>query len=301
MSVTGSPDGPPTYVLALHRRFRHRHALRDRHPRRPHAAPRHRRGPAGRGVHAGRGGEPDPREPAGPSALRPAHGADRQPAGRRRARHDVSAAIPAGPTTTCSSSPSSRCGIRCSAPWAARTSSATRATRPPRRAGSGRPRSTRSWRRGPPARQARRHEGPGRRRRALRRLSRHRRGLTDPHLLARDMIVEVEHPVRGPLRDRRQPHQALGLADHDRAGAAPGPASRGGPARAGLRRRRDRRPGHGRRHLTAGESALMSEPPPPSADPSGRGVACVPRPRVWRQITGAGARGIVAHCAGSWP
>ena len=75
--------------VAVHRRLRHRHALRDRHPRRADAAARQRPGAAGRGVHAGRGGQPDPGEPARPPALREGHGAHRQPARRGRAGHDV--------------------------------------------------------------------------------------------------------------------------------------------------------------------------------------------------------------------
>src|ERR1700730_12350416 len=53
------------------RGFRHRHAHGDRHPGGAAAAPRDRPRPARRGFHAGRGGQPHPREPARPSALRP--------------------------------------------------------------------------------------------------------------------------------------------------------------------------------------------------------------------------------------
>ena len=38
MCVTGFPDGPPTYVWPVDRRFRHRHAHGDRHPGRAAAA-----------------------------------------------------------------------------------------------------------------------------------------------------------------------------------------------------------------------------------------------------------------------
>ena len=74
--------------------------------------------------------------------------------------------------------------------------------------------------------------------------------LNDPHLRARDMIVEVEHPVRGPLRHRRQsrssspPHRRR--SRRLRCSASIG----GDPDRAGLQRRRHQRPGRRRGHLT---------------------------------------------------
>ena len=73
--------------------------------------------------------------------------------------------------------------------------------------------------------------------------------LSDPHLLARDMIVEVEHPVRGRYVTVGNPDQALGLTDEDHAGPAARRASAGGPARAGLRRGGHRRAQGGRRDL----------------------------------------------------
>ena len=76
--------------VAVHRRLGHRDALRDRHSRRAHAASPDRARPAGRGLDAGRGGQPDPGEPARSPAPRQAHGAHGEPARRRRAGDDVS-------------------------------------------------------------------------------------------------------------------------------------------------------------------------------------------------------------------
>ena len=78
MAVTGFPENPPTYVFPGHRRFRNRNAHGDRHPRRSAAAARHRERPACRGLHAGCRGQPDPRQPARPPALRPPAAAHRQ-------------------------------------------------------------------------------------------------------------------------------------------------------------------------------------------------------------------------------
>ena len=90
MSVTGVGRRPAHVPLALDRRLRHRHALRDRHPRRAHAAPRHRPGAADRGLDAGRGGQPHPGQPARSPAAGPVDDAHRQPARRRGAGHHVS-------------------------------------------------------------------------------------------------------------------------------------------------------------------------------------------------------------------
>ena len=106
---------PADLRLPGDRRFRHRHAHGDRHPGRAAAAPSDRQGPARRGVDAGRGGQPDPRQPARPPALRPADAAQRQPAWPHRARHDLSLRAGRAERLRVSSSRSRRCGSRC---WA---------------------------------------------------------------------------------------------------------------------------------------------------------------------------------------
>ena len=90
MSVTGFPDNPPTYVMpaigdsgtGMHMAIGILAALA--------AAASDRQRPARRGVDAGRRGEPDPRQPARPSALRQADAAPGQPAWPHRAGHDLS-------------------------------------------------------------------------------------------------------------------------------------------------------------------------------------------------------------------
>ena len=80
---------PTDLCHAGDRRFRHRHAHGDRHPGGAPAAASDRQGSARRGVDAGRGGEPDPRQPARPSALRRADAAQGQPARPERAWHHL--------------------------------------------------------------------------------------------------------------------------------------------------------------------------------------------------------------------
>ena len=89
MCVTGFPDNPPTYVwpaigdsgTGMHMAIGILAALQQRHATGPR--------PARRGVDAGRGGQPDPRQPARPPALRPSDAAHRQSARPQRARHDL--------------------------------------------------------------------------------------------------------------------------------------------------------------------------------------------------------------------
>ena len=128
------PGEPADLHLPGDRRFRHRHAHGDRHPGRAAAAPRHRQGPARRGLDAGRRGQPDPRQPARPPAHRPADAAHRQPARPHRSRQPPIPAPRAGRTTTCISSPSRRCGCRSWACSASRNWPTTRASKPLRRA-----------------------------------------------------------------------------------------------------------------------------------------------------------------------
>ncbi len=92
-------------------------------------------------------------------------------------------------------------------------------------------------------RQARRHGDPGRRRRAVRRLSGHRRGAGRPSPARPRDDRRGGAPRAGALSHRRQPHQALRLADHHRAVTAARPAPRGDPEGAGLFRRADPGPG----------------------------------------------------------
>ncbi len=94
------------------RRFRHRHAHGDRHPGGAAAAASDRQGPARRGVDAGCGGEPDPRQPARPSALRRADAAQRQPARTHRAGHDVCLCAGRTERLCVTSTRSRRCGSR---------------------------------------------------------------------------------------------------------------------------------------------------------------------------------------------
>ncbi len=145
------PRGSAHVSLAVHRRFWHRHALRDRDPGRPHAAPRHRRGAAGRSVDAGHRGEPHPSEPARPSATGQADGAHGQPARSRGAGDDLPlpsrrpqrlrlhlrAAADVAPAPACHRARGSHRRIR--------------ATRRQRRAGSTRTKSMPSWRGGRPS------------------------------------------------------------------------------------------------------------------------------------------------------
>src|SRR6266403_542461 len=60
MSVTGAAGRAADGERCQYRRFRHRHASDDRHPRRTRAAPEHRPRPVGRGGDAGGCAEPDP-------------------------------------------------------------------------------------------------------------------------------------------------------------------------------------------------------------------------------------------------
>ena len=112
MSVTGFPENPPTFVwpaigdsgTGMHMAIGILAALQQRHATGPR--------PACRGVDAGCGRQPDPRQPARPPALRPPAAAHRQPARPQRARHDLCLRARAAPTTTSSSTPSRRCGRR---------------------------------------------------------------------------------------------------------------------------------------------------------------------------------------------
>ena len=63
--------------------------------------------------------------------------------------------------------------------------------------------------------------------------------LADPHLRARDMIVDVDYPTRGHLPDGGLPDQAVGLARRGDAAAAARRAH-GGGAGGAVRRRRGR-------------------------------------------------------------
>ena len=110
MSVTGFPENPPTYVFpaigdsgtGMHMAIGILAALQQRHAT--------GQGPACRGVDAGRRGQPDPRQPARPPALRPADAAHRQPARPHRARHDLSLRAGRAERLRVSSSRSRRCG-----------------------------------------------------------------------------------------------------------------------------------------------------------------------------------------------
>ena len=73
--------------------------------------------------------------------------------------------------------------------------------------------------------QARGDEDPGRGRRALRRVPGHRRGAERSPPAGARHDRRGRAPGAGPLRYRRQPDQALRLTDDDRAVAPPRPAS----------------------------------------------------------------------------
>ncbi len=99
--------------------------------------------------------------------------------------------------------------------------------------------------------EARRDEDPGRGRRAVRGLSRHRRGADRPAPARARDDRGGRAPGARAVRDGGQPDQALRLADHDRAVPAAGPAPRGDPRRAGLHRGPDPRARRRRRDLAS--------------------------------------------------
>ena len=90
MAVTGFPENPPTYVFpaigdsgtGMHMAIGILAALQQRHVS--------GEGPARGSVDAGRRGQPDPRQPARSSALWPPAAARRQPAWPNRPRNDIS-------------------------------------------------------------------------------------------------------------------------------------------------------------------------------------------------------------------
>ena len=104
MSVTGFPDREPVLLRGQHRRQRRGRAHGGRHHGRIHRAAAHRRGPGGRGVDAGGGGQPDPRS-ATSSTTGTASPLRGGATGRRRARCPTAStpARRAGRTTTSTS------------------------------------------------------------------------------------------------------------------------------------------------------------------------------------------------------
>ena len=77
--------------------------------------------------------------------------------------------------------------------------------------------------------------------------------LNDPHVKARQMVVDIDHPKIGPMKTLGLPIKSTGdLTAIRHAGALAGPAFGRGPARHGLRRSRSEGAVRGRRHFRQG-------------------------------------------------
>ncbi len=103
--------------------------------------------------------------------------------------------------------------------------------------------------------------------------------LTDPHVLSRDMIVELEHPVIGPDAHHRTAHEVL-RPRHlgTRPGPLAGPAHRRGAARGRRRGRRDRAAVHRGRALRRAPGAAHQGP---HRRPHRHGSELTPCPTTW--------------------
>ena len=102
------------------------------------------------------------------------------------------------------------------------------------------------------AAQARGHEDPGRRRCAVRRHPRYRRGTDGPASARARDDRRGRAPRARALHHGRKPHQAVGLAHQDHVGSPARPASPGSAERAGVHAGADRGTGGRRIDLSSG-------------------------------------------------